>query len=819
MHHFIYPAKDTYITNRNDMDDKNFGIDEILQVGTSNVTVRTLSPTKTFSYNNSIFANQTVTYFTGFFTGSFTGTVASISGSITGSGIAFSASYFSGSVDGTGSVGSGSFGNPASGSNIVGTVTGSFIAVDSVGLFTGKMTGSVGCLYGTGSGIDIQNTPNWITTDTKFVDRSLLQFDLSAISASIANGTISSPSFFLRVKVCNETDLPISYNVYALPISQSWNMGNGYFADGGSDTGVSWDFRDNNDGIPWYTSSVSGVRPAINFIANPSLATASFGYGGGTFYTSSWCSQSFSYESSDINMNVTSMVMSWLSASLPNQGLLLIHSDELQSTGSGFVLKFFSRDTNTIYSPHLDVMWDDVSATFSTGSSSTSSVVITTINSGITASVQSGSNFSIAGGISGSFSGSAVLTLVNNNVYTQFIFVNETLEFTGSFTGSFSGNVQNVVGTITGSNLLFSASYFSGSIDGVSSVFSGSVSGSSVTGSITGSIISPNTIGQYSGQLTASTVTLTGTGSHNILVNISGSGFVLGYGLSGNIFGLPVVGFTSASITVSSSLVNAPCGNMFYTQFASGSFYSGIFSGSTFTAYYVGHRFENAFLTGSWTPEALYGARVTIGIPSGIDPYAYAHVTGLYVNGNAFGTYAISGSTSASFNGQFIDGNLIGGVLSLQLSGSVYTSSFSYTSSVEISSSVFTGLDTGRPFTVTLFNVHPTYKAGDIALFNVFGRKQFPLKTFGKSTQQEQYLVPEFLPTSSYYALKDNETGEIIMNFDNYTRIGCTYPVGNYFVIDTTSLPQERYYRVLIRVDDGQSIYTIDTGKTFKVTR
>jgi hypothetical protein len=723
MHHFIYPSKDTYITNRDGLDDKNFGIDEILQVGTSNVAVRTRNETQEFSYTDAIFNNLTTTYFTGFFTGSFTGTVANTNGSISGSGIAFSASFFSGSVDGTGSVGSGSFGDPASGSAIIGVVSGSFIAVDSVGLFVGVVTGSVGCLYGTGSGVDIRNTPNWTTADAKFVDRSLIKFDLDAISASIANGTITAPNFVLRLKICNEFELPITYNVYALPISQSWNMGNGYFADDGSDTGVSWLYRDNNEGTEWYTASVSGVRPAIDFITNPTLATASFGYGGGTFYTASVCSQSFNYESSDINMDVTTMVMAWLSGSLPNEGLMLVHSDELQSTGSGFVLKFFSRDTNTIYSPHLDVMWDDVSATYSTGSFTTSSVVITTITSGITASVQSGSTFSIAGGISGSFSASAALT----------------------FTQNFSASV--------------------------------------------------------------------------LWPELSASGIVSGMGLTGNITGLPVFGFISASVSGSSSLVNGPCGNSFYAQASSGSFYTGIFSGSNFWAYYVDHKFENAILTGSWTPEALYGARVTIPIPSGIEPYAYAYVEGVYVRGKALGTYILSGSTSASFSGNFIDGNLIGGVLNLQLSGSVYSASFSYTSSVELSSSFLSGLNTGRPFTVNTYNVQPTYKSGDIALFGVFGRKQFPLKTFGKSTQQEQYLIPEVLPTSSYYALKDNETGEIIMDFDNYTRLGCKYPEGNYFVIDTTSLPQERYYRVLIRVDDGQSIYTIDTGKTFKVVR
>jgi hypothetical protein len=189
------------------------------------------------------------------------------------------------------------------------------------------------------------------------------------------------------------------------------------------------------------------------------------------------------------------------------------------------------------------------------------------------------------------------------------------------------------------------------------------------------------------------------------------------------------------------------------------------------------------------------------------------------LNGRALGVYEISSSTSASFNGQFIDGNLIGGTLNAQLVGSAYTSSFSYTSSINMTSDVLSSMDTTRAFTVALQNLHPTYKAGDIIRIGVFGRKQFPLKTFDRSTQQTQYMVPEFLPTSSYYALKDNETDEIVMDFDNYTKIGCEYPSGNYFMIDTTGLPQDRYYRVLIRINDGRSIHTIDCGKTFKLVR
>lgn len=335
-------------------------------------------------------------------------------------------------------------------------------------------------------------------------------------------------------------------------------------------------------------------------------------------------------------------------------------------------------------------------------------------------------------------------------------------------------------------------------------------------------------IGEFTGQLTSSLVYLNGTGSGYYLDStyLAFSGFIYGKGLSGNILGVPVFGNTLGLVTISESLVTGPCGKSFSASLAKAIFTNGPFSGSSFVAYYVDYKFENALLTGSWTPETLLGTHVFIQIPSGIDPYAYANVSGVYINGTALGIYTVSGSisgsggsTSASFDGQFIDGNLLGGHLYLQLSGSVYTSSFSYTSSVEMTSSVLSPLDIRRPFSINLQNLQPEYRGGDIIRLNVFGRKKFPLKYFGKSTQQEQYLIPEFLPTSSYYALRDNQTSEIVINFDNHTKISCEYPNGNYFIIDTTGLAQERYYRVLIQVCDSNYTYTIDTGKTFKIIR
>ena len=89
MHHQIFPVADTYITNRQGFADKNFGIDEILQVGTTNTLVRSLNQTREYTESNTIFVHQTIPIFTGTFSGSFGGTSEFALGTISGSNLIF----------------------------------------------------------------------------------------------------------------------------------------------------------------------------------------------------------------------------------------------------------------------------------------------------------------------------------------------------------------------------------------------------------------------------------------------------------------------------------------------------------------------------------------------------------------------------------------------------------------------------------------------------------------------------------------------------------------------------------------------------------
>jgi len=38
-------------------------------------------------------------------------------------------------------------------------------------------------------------------------------------------------------------------------------------------------------------------------------------------------------------------------------------------------------------------------------------------------------------------------------------------------------------------------------------------------------------------------------------------------------------------------------------------------------------------------------------------------------------------------------------------------------------------------------------------------------------------------------------------------------------MLDTTGFPQERYFKILLRIEGGSSIYTIDNNNVFKIVR
>ena len=197
--------------------------------------------------------------------------------------------------------------------------------------------------------------------------RALIQFDLTPFKNDVDNGTIpDSAKYFLRMYSTETSALPFEYSLEAFPLSQSWEEGAGKLSsDPIVQDGVTWTHRDKRTTeLSW---SLAVTESYYNLQSTSGSRTDEGGLkGGGVWFTGSYhqASQSFSYESPDINMDISDIVKShwYVSGSSEwNKGLIVKYSSSLESTSSldRGNLKFFSRNTHTIYPPKLEVRWDD----------------------------------------------------------------------------------------------------------------------------------------------------------------------------------------------------------------------------------------------------------------------------------------------------------------------------------------------------------------------------------------------------------------------------------------------------------------------------
>jgi hypothetical protein len=201
--------------------------------------------------------------------------------------------------------------------------------------------------------LEIQNTSASFS-DSAGVSRILIKFSTSDIQNVIADaGGPGNYEAFLRLYVANATNLPDNYTLLTYPISQSWDAGTGRFLYNPPVTSdVSWIQRTNiND---WRTSS---------FVPDTTASFNSSQPGGGTWYQLFEDSQSFEINTTkDTNINVTDIVGNFNNGQLPNNGFIVkMESSYEFNNSSSFSLKFFSKDTHTIYPPQLEIRWNDSS--------------------------------------------------------------------------------------------------------------------------------------------------------------------------------------------------------------------------------------------------------------------------------------------------------------------------------------------------------------------------------------------------------------------------------------------------------------------------
>lgn len=153
--------------------------------------------------------------------------------------------------------------------------------------------------------------------------RTFIEFDVDSIPSYV-----TASSTILHITLTQPEELMDGFTLYGYPVTQSWDMGRG-----------TWPENINTDGITW--NNQNGVDFTVS------------------------SSQQFTYQGGDINMNISEIYNYWTSST--NYGIRLSYHSDIEETGLDYgVLKFYSKETNTIFQPILKISWDD--SEFVTGS-------------------------------------------------------------------------------------------------------------------------------------------------------------------------------------------------------------------------------------------------------------------------------------------------------------------------------------------------------------------------------------------------------------------------------------------------------------------
>lgn len=100
--------------------------------------------------------------------------------------------------------------------------------------------------------------------------------------------------------------------------------------------------------------------------------------------------------------------------------------------------------------------------------------------------------------------------------------------------------------------------------------------------------------------------------------------------------------------------------------------------------------------------------------------------------------------------------------------------------------------------------------------FRISAKPKYPVRTF---TTSSVYLTNYALPSASYWGIRDENTEEMLIDFDtNFTKISCDSQ-GGYFDVYMDGLQPERYYRILVKTTLDGSTTVIDNQNVFKVVR
>jgi len=198
--------------------------------------------------------------------------------------------------------------------------------------------------------------------------RFMMQFDLSVLSKNFSDKTIMSGNVVsYKLKMTNsitggreleregringlDAAISTSFDLLTFPINKPWDEGRGYDV-------LESDFAFTQYGVPritgysnWNSSTTLTDWDEGGVFDDPSASTINNAV------------QHFSLGNEDINMDVTSMLTSWMDNSVDNNGLAVsyIRPYELISSDTQSFSSFFTQHTNTAFKPFIEVEFNQL---------------------------------------------------------------------------------------------------------------------------------------------------------------------------------------------------------------------------------------------------------------------------------------------------------------------------------------------------------------------------------------------------------------------------------------------------------------------------
>jgi len=279
---------------------------------------------------------------------------------------------------------------------------------------------ATGSNHGTSPALNVFAAKDEIQSGSAELGRSLIQFDMTELSGKIFLDKVipsSSVSYVMKMFDMKHGDtVPTSYDLFAFPLSRSWDEGTGIDDD---------DFEDGGYANWMSASSIaSWVVTGSDFLSS--------GYGS--------ASQHFDAGQEDLEMNVTSMVNAWLTGGLSSNGVVLKLGTTEESNGVDYYVKrLHGRESKIVDKiPYIEARWSDVlkDNRGNFGFNVENKLVMYNFIRGELTIVQEPVTVRIQDhliGVSASFSQTFQAFQIASGVLTSSIFISNTASFSASF--------------------------------------------------------------------------------------------------------------------------------------------------------------------------------------------------------------------------------------------------------------------------------------------------------------------------------------------------------------------------------------------------